>query len=440
MSGDRPLLALAALLVLSSLGYTAAMFVASRRQPGRLQLSAVTGTPVIVPDLFYVFVLPCLNEERVIRFTVERLLSIPGENLAVMVVDDASDDRTAEIVQDMLGERVWLLRRHAPWARQGKGEALNAAMLELCLSDHLDGMNPDRVIVVVVDADGRLDRHVLGEVAPLFADPAVGGVQTGVRINNRRAGLLARMQDLEFFVYTQVFQRGRRHLGSVGLGGNGQFMRLSALLDLGTSPWSRSLTEDLDLGVRMLAHGWRAEFCPGAVVHQQGLLSMRRFVRQRTRWFQGHLQSWRLLPTILRGVPARARADLLYHVTSPILLLIASLLTASFAVSVADGVLAVTQGRNPLTWWLLSTYVLAFGPSTAFAWLYWREERGHGVGPVRAWGYAHLYVAYGLVWYVAGWRAVWRTVRGRTGWAKTERVPEPPVRDDEVATVPGEAR
>ncbi len=45
--------------------------------------------------------------------------------------------------------------------------------------------------------------------------------------------MLARMQDMEFVIYTEVFQRGRRHLGSVGLGGNGQFMRLSAMLSLG---------------------------------------------------------------------------------------------------------------------------------------------------------------------------------------------------------------
>ena len=41
---------------------------------------------------------------------------------------------------------------------------------------------------------------------------------------------------MEFVIYTEVFQRGRRHLGSVGLGGNGQFMRLSAMLSLGAGP------------------------------------------------------------------------------------------------------------------------------------------------------------------------------------------------------------
>ena len=112
------------------------------------------------------------------------------------------------------------------------------------------------------------------------------------------------MQDMEFVIYTEVFQRGRRHLGSVGLGGNGQFVRLSALRSLGPAPWTRSLTEDLDLGVRLLAAGWRNEYCRTAAVHQQGVVEVKRLIRQRARWFQGNLQSWRLIPLVLRSSPA----------------------------------------------------------------------------------------------------------------------------------------
>jgi hypothetical protein len=128
---------------------------------------------------------------------------------------------------------------------------------------------------------------------------------------------------------------------------------------------------------------------------------------------------------ILKDAPARARGDLLYHLSSPYLLLIASLLTASFVVSSIDSVIIAVHGHNPLTWWTASTYLLAFGPSTAFTYLYWLEERCNRLSLLTAWGLAHLYVLYGLMWYVAGWRAVWRTARRRTGWVKTDRVAEP---------------
>jgi 1,2-diacylglycerol 3-beta-glucosyltransferase len=202
-------------------------------------------------------------------------------------------------------------------------------------------------------------------------------------------------------------------------------MRLSALLSLGPEPWSRSLTEDLDLGVRLLSQGWRNEFCSSVAVHQQGVEQVRKLVRQRTRWFQGHIQSWRLVPIILRATPSPARADLLYHLSSPALLLVASLLTASFLVSMGGSVLLAIGGVSPWTPWLISAYVLAFGPSCAYGYVYWRCERTEGVSLLRVLLWAHLYFAYGLMWYAAGWRAVSRVLRRQTGWAKTERSAEP---------------
>jgi cellulose synthase/poly-beta-1,6-N-acetylglucosamine synthase-like glycosyltransferase len=407
--------------------YGLTMLAASRREPRRRRIARghpETGGPPDPDELFFVFLLPCLNEEKVIVNSLQALLSFPGDNYAVMVIDDGSDDDTAAVVSGIADHRVWLLRRTAPNARQGKGEALNAAIGDLRGSAWLEGRDLEKVVVVVVDADGRVDPHSLAAVTPFFADPTVGAVQIGVRINNREMSRLARMQDMEFVIYTEVFQRGRRHLGSVGLGGNGQFMRLSALRSLGEEPWSHSLTEDLDLGIRLLTAGWRNEYCHTASVHQQGVIELRRLVRQRSRWFQGHLQSWKLIPTILRGAPRQARADLLYHVSSPAILLITSLLTASFVCSlVGSGVLAA-DGGNPLGWWVLTTYLPAFGPALLYSYTYWLRERDRGLSLSRTAGLAHLYVCYSLMWYAAGWWAVGRTLCGRTNWSKTERVAE----------------
>jgi 1,2-diacylglycerol 3-beta-glucosyltransferase len=437
---DVVLLGLSAALVLSSLAYGAGMLVVSFREPAprpsrRVDLPRIWEKSVRGQgSVFFVFLLPCLNEDKVILASVERLLSIPGDNYAVMVIDDGSDDATADVVGAMTGQRVWLLRRTAPDARQGKGEALNAAIRELVGSGLLAGRDHDDVVVVVVDADGRLDPQAVAAVTPAFDDPSTGAVQIGVRINNRFTSRLARMQDMEFVIYTNVFQRGRRHLGSVGMGGNGQFMRLSALLSLGSEPWSRSLTEDLDLGVRLLSQGWRNEFCSSVAVHQQGVVQVRRLVRQRTRWFQGHMQSWRLVPIILRATPSPARADLLYHLSSPALLLVASLLTTSFLVSLVGSVLLAVAGGNPWTPWFVSAYVLAFGPSCAYGYVYWLAERAEGVSLLRVLAWAHLYVVYGLMWYAAGWRAVGRILRRQSGWAKTERSAEPGLINSTAAT------
>src|SRR5579872_3557851 len=168
-----------------SLSYTFALFLASRRRRPP-SLPAPT-------DLLFVFVLPCLNEELVIKRSLERLLSVAG-NFAVLVIDDGSDDATADIVLSAGDERVHLLRRVLPNARDGKGRALNCAYRYLMDSDVLGGRSHDDVVLAVIDADGRVALNALTEVAPYFRDPKVGGVQIGVRMFNARATLLARIQ------------------------------------------------------------------------------------------------------------------------------------------------------------------------------------------------------------------------------------------------------
>jgi 1,2-diacylglycerol 3-beta-glucosyltransferase len=411
-------LVLAVTLVLLSLVYGLVLLVLSRR-PLRHELR-----PTCPAERTVVFVLPCLNEEQVLRPGLEARLALDHPRMQVVVVDDGSDDGTAAIAETFPDPRVHLVRRHLPQARLGKGEALNAALAPL-VEGSLALPDPDDVVVAVVDADGRLDPDTLQVVLPFFDDPAVGGVQVGVRISNRRSGFLARMQDVEFVLYTEVFQRGRRHLGSVGLGGNGQFVRLSSLLGLGPAPWTRCLTEDLDLGVRLLLGGWRLEFTPAVNVHQQGLTDVRRWLRQRTRWFQGHLQSWHLVPTVLARLPGWTRADVYYHLTASFLLLVASVLSAAFALWLAGIAVSVLAGTVEASWWWLSAYLVAVGPAVVFGAVYHAREREAGLSVAAAVLLMHGYVAYAVLWYVAAWRAVGRVVRGRTAWAKTDRVDEP---------------
>jgi len=411
---------LISIVIYFSFSYTVALFVVSRRRRPPHRLPAPT-------NLLFVFVVPCLNEEMVIGQSLKRLLSIQG-NFVVLVVDDGSEDATADVVRSVEDERVYLLRRVLPDARDGKGGALNYAYQYLMNSEVLDGRCLGDVVLVIVDADGLLDLNALTEVAPYFGDPGVGGVQIGVRMFNARSTLLARMQDFEFISYNEIFQQGRQRLGSVGLGGNGQFTRLSALRSLGDKPWSNFLTEDLDLGIRLLVNGWHNSFCPTTFVSQQALTGIRPFVRQRTRWFQGHLQTWRRIPLVLRsGLPARTMLDLIYLLLQPGLLLAISLLPlviiSIFLTLLASEPSALFHALA--SHWGISVaffFLLTFGLAPFYAFAYWLHERSMSFP--RAFFYACIFVMYGYTWFIAGWRAVGRIVMGRSSWAKTARLPE----------------
>ncbi len=425
-------MSLVVVVIALSLAYVVALFGLSRRRRIPPQ-PAPTG-------LFFVVMIPSLNEELVIESSLTRLLAFPPDRLAALVINDGSDDATADIVQRWRvdHDNVWLLTRTLPAARQGKGEALNAGYRYLRDSGLLGGRRPQDVVLLVLDADGRIQPNALDEVAPAFRDPAAGAVQIGVRMYNVGESLLARLQDFEFVTFTEIFQRARQRLGSVGLGGNGQFTRLSALAELGDAPWTDCLTEDLDLGIRLLARGHSNHFCPTTYVAQQAVLSPRRLLRQRARWFQGHLQCLGRIPLILRSsMPLRPALDLIQHLLSPLLVLLTSVLPVILAVGVGGALVhepsnTINYILPPTPGQLLFSYVLAFGLSPMYAFAYWlRDGR---ISFWRAFALAHVYSLYTYLWFPAGWRALWAVVRRRRGWAKTARTATPV--DVELLAVP----
>jgi 1,2-diacylglycerol 3-beta-glucosyltransferase len=406
-----------------AIAYTLLLFTLSRRR------RTVPGVPS--SSLFFVFVVPCCNEEVVIGQTLDRLLGskVSGfRGFSVLVVDDGSEDATAEIVQRRDDSRVWLLSRRLPEARKGKGEALNAAYRHLRDSDVLADHEPDDVVICVVDADGRLESNALFEVAPYFNDAKVGAVQVGVRMYNASDNLLARMQDFEFVTFTEIFQRARQLVGSVGLGGNGQFARMSALVTLGDAPWTDCLTEDLDLGIQLLLGGWRNRFCPTSHVNQQAVTDLRRLLRQRARWFQGHLQCWTRLPAILQSeLSVPTTLDLVQHLMSASLILLLSIPMVVFYTALLTAVVTSPHQLGSALMMshglpILFLYVLTFGVSPIYAYTYWLRTRE--VSLVRAIALAHLYTVYSYMWIPAGWWAMTRIVFRRRGWAKTVRTPE----------------
>lgn len=376
------------------------------------------------PPLF-IIIIPAHNEAAVIAATLDRLLASRYERKMILVMDDGSTDRTAAIVREYASRNVQIVSRPAEVAGQGKGAVLNHAF-ELVCDPRIVGRNADGIVLGVLDADGQLDTNAMASVAPYFADPRVGGVQIGVRIVNATDGLLERAQDMEFVGFSGFVQTARDWTGSVGLGGNGQFTRVSALRSLGSKPWSDCLTEDLDLGLSLVERGWRIRFCPDVFVAQEGLNRVRPLLRQRTRWIQGHYQCWKHLPRLARArrVPWRTKLDLSLY-------LCLLILVTAFAANAALGFLqlfGLVELHNGLLDRVgsgfaqrLLTVLLSVGPPACFMWTYQRRARS----ALRWWEVpaATLYfTAYTYLFVISQVRAWVRIARGHNGWAKTQRV------------------
>ncbi|MBT2383749.1 glycosyltransferase family 2 protein [Streptomyces sp. ISL-11] len=426
----------ALLVVLITMAYNVplalrGLFFARRSDASlRTQVTRDKRPPAPLPAGWSVFALvPCLNEERVIANTVRALLmEQPG--VRVVVVDDGSDDATAALAAATGRGRITVVRRAPPEARRGKGAALNAGLRAIRSRAREEGLDPARVLVCVLDADGRMTPGAAARVVPLFEDPDVGGTQLAVRIRGRRHWAL-RCQDMEFWGLSAVGQFGRVATKSVSMAGNGQFTRLAALDGVGERPWSDSLTENLDLGISLAVRGWTVTSTTGAYVSQQGLTDPRRLLRQRTRWHQGHMGAILRLPELWfhSAAPFRARAELTGYLLVPYLTTLPwSVLQQYLLLATVRGHAARLAGLagepvGTAVWKGLAWYSVSFAPYLAWGLVYWRRS---GDLPVwKALLYSHAQVLWIYLSFAAGWRAVWRLAARRTSWAKTEHAEEP---------------
>ncbi|WP_166354388.1 glycosyltransferase [Phytoactinopolyspora limicola] len=373
-------------------------------------------------ELYVYFLVPCLNEAEVIGGTVAGLIGNP--NATVVVVDDGSDDATSDVaLSHGIGE-VQVVRRNLPDARKGKGEALNAGLARIRELVSYREQDENRVIVCVMDADGRLSDKALSYVLPLFDEDDVGGVQLAVRIRNRH-NFLTRFQDFQFWSMSAVTQFGRERTGTVSLGGNGQFTRLVALNQVGEKPWSNSLTEDLDLAVTLALRGWRLSTTPFASVDQQGVDKLGLLIKQRTRWYQGHMLTARRLPEIWRSrkLSHGSALEMSAYIMVPWLLdLPWSILYQFCILGLAANhqvMFGFADGPIGLVSIIVGWYALAFAPALATGFVYLRRDRT--VGFFRAMALGHSFLVMNYVSFICAWRSLARILRGETSWDKTAR-------------------
>lgn len=377
-------------------------------------------------DMRFIFLIPCRNEEAVIGVTIKRLLETDHPHKEILVINDGSTDDTEGVVKAFIDTgAVDVVTTEDPG--RGKGEALNFGFRKMLGRLREEGASHyEKIVIGILDADGQPSVNICRAVEPYFTDPDVGAIQAAVRIANADTNLIAACQDVEFTGFSQSIQKGRDRLGSVGLGGNGQFVRLSALCSLSLeSPWNQSLTEDLDIGMRLIRAGWKIRFCSRAWVAQQGVEKVRPLVVQRVRWMQGHYSCWKYIPGLVtnRNLPWRTRLDnsayLVLGVTPFIVLLsiLFSLLAAIGAITVTNGLTDFLLGTNFILF-IFMFYFLSFIIAIIFVTFYVRYKK---MSIWRLIFLYHVFAFYTLLWIPASMGAVINLMRGETVWVKTGR-------------------
>ncbi|MEI8138730.1 MAG: glycosyltransferase family 2 protein [bacterium] len=238
--------------------------------PGLEQFPAIT------------ILVPAHNEELVIERTVKTLLSLryPQDKLTLMVINDASTDGTAAIL-DRLHEqnpRVEVFHRHKPDGGQGKAAALNAAALRV-KDDY----------IAIYDADNCPEPDaLLLLMARFIAKPSLAAAVGKFRCGNKRQNFLTRCVNIEGLCFQGVVQAGRHMLLDIAfLTGTNYVIKKDILLEVGG--WDEeALAEDSELSTRLYMERYRVDYVPYSQTWEQEPETMKVWMTQRTRWARGN--------------------------------------------------------------------------------------------------------------------------------------------------------
>jgi len=220
---------------------------------------------------------PAYNEEEVICKAVSTLLSSTCRNeLEIIVIDDGSRDRTAEVVKQDFGdcEQIKVYRKE----NGGKASALNYGI-----------DRTDAEIIVAIDGDTVLLPDAIEHLVTHFRDSTVGAVAGNVLVGNQK-NLMTRFQALEYITSQNLDRRAFELCNAIGVvpGAIGAWRRC-ALVEVGG--YSRdTLAEDADLTLSIERRNWRVVTEPRARALTEAPETLRAFMKQRFRWSFGTLQ------------------------------------------------------------------------------------------------------------------------------------------------------
>ncbi len=238
--------------------------------------------------------IPAHNEESGLGATLESLsaLDYPAELVEIHVVADNCTDATAVLARS-LGATA---HERVDPANPGKGAAL--AWL-------IDRLPPsDDHIIVVIDADTIVVPALLREFDAGF-EHSVAAIQGHYVVRDAESGSDVGFRSIALAVRHLVRPAGRTAFGgSSSLYGNGMAFREHIARKY---RWSNSLTEDLEMGLRLLLDGHQVGFAAGAEVAAEMPTSLDSAESQNERWEAGRLEVARThVPVLMRAARTRA--------------------------------------------------------------------------------------------------------------------------------------
>ncbi|HWJ83442.1 MAG TPA: glycosyltransferase [Nocardioides sp.] len=146
---------------------------------------------------------------------------------------------------------------------------------------------------VIFDAEDRPDPEQLKKAVLAFreSDPRTVCVQAKLNYYNGDQNLLTRWFANEYSMHFELLLPALAADGApIPLGGTSNHFRTEFLRQVGAwDPYN--VTEDADLGIRLARDGYRTAMID-STTYEEANSRVRNWVRQRSRWIKGYLQTW----------------------------------------------------------------------------------------------------------------------------------------------------
>ena len=272
-------------LYLVVLAYGIRILVAVLRRPGVVAVSESEARSVRDQALpRYTVLVAAYHEAAVIADTIRNLESLeyPPDRLQVLLLLEAEDVGTiaaAEAAAPREGIRIVRVPDAPP---KTKPKALNFG-LQLATGD----------IVTVFDAEDRPDPLQLRRAAVAFArlEASVACLQAKLHYHNVAQNQITRWFSAEYLRwFASVLPALVALRAPIPLGGTSMHVRRDVLELVGA--WDPfNVTEDADLGIRLARFGYRTEVLE-SVTYEEANSDFVNWVKQRSRWYKGYLQTW----------------------------------------------------------------------------------------------------------------------------------------------------